>query len=167
MQPLTIEIYTDKYKTAVQNLILGIQKTEFQIDIDLERQPDLCGIKNFYQHSLGNFWIAKSGEKIIGTIALLDIGNKQTALRKMFVDKNFRGKEYRAGQQLLDTLIAYATQLKAQEVYLGTTEKFIAAQRFYEKNKFVDIDKVYLPAAFPVMSVDVKFYKRVLQVGDG
>jgi N-acetylglutamate synthase-like GNAT family acetyltransferase len=162
MQGLKIEIYTDKYKTAVQALILDIQRNEFQIDIDLERQADLSDISNFYQNNLGNFWIAKFEEKVVGTISLLDIGNKQTALRKIFVDKNFRGKEYKVGQQLLDTLITYAKGAKIEAVYLGTTEKFTAAQRFYEKNAFVEIDKNNLPSKFPIMSVDVKFYRLKL-----
>lgn len=159
MQELEIEVYTDKYKTSIQALILDIQKGEFDIDIDLDRQPDLHDISNFYQHNLGNFWIAKCEEKVVGTIALLDIGNKQAALRKMFVDKNFRGKEYKLGQRLLDTLMSYAMHVNIEEIYLGTTEKFIAAQRFYEKNKFIEIGKNNLPIKFPIMSVDVKFYK--------
>ena len=44
-------------------------------------------------------------------------------------------------------------------ILLGTTEKFLAAQRFYEKNGFTEIQKDALPPKFPVMTVDVKFYK--------
>jgi N-acetylglutamate synthase-like GNAT family acetyltransferase len=162
MEELQIETYTNQYCTAVQDLILAIQKDEFQIDIDLERQPDLSDIPSFYQTQLGNFWIAKFDEKVIGTIALLDIGNRQTALRKMFVEKIFRGKPFQIGQQLLETLILYARAVKVEEIYLGTTEKFVGAQRFYEKNGFAEIDKHDLPNSFPRMTVDVKFYKLKL-----
>jgi N-acetylglutamate synthase-like GNAT family acetyltransferase len=162
MEGLKIDIYTDKYKVGVQELILDIQKNEFEIDIDLERQPDLRDIPNFYQKKLGNFWIAKLGESVIGTISLLDIDNGQAALRKMFVDSKFRGKEYKVGQQLLETCILYAKGKSINEIYLGTTEKFIGAQRFYEKNNFIEIDKLNLPTKFPIMSVDVKFYKLKL-----
>ena len=45
-----------------------------------------------------------------------------------------------------------------REIYLGTTPKFLAAHRFYEKNGFAEIGKESLPEAFPIMSVDTKFY---------
>jgi hypothetical protein len=48
------------------------------------------------------------------------------------------------------------------EVYLGTTEKFFAAHRFYEKNGFREIAQTKLPASFPIMTVDTKFYSRSL-----
>ena len=49
-----------------------------------------------------------------------------------------------------------------REVYLGTTAKFLAAHRFYEKNGFVEIDHSELPESFPVMVVDTKFYRLEL-----
>ena len=48
------------------------------------------------------------------------------------------------------------------EVLLGTTEKFVAAQRFYEKNGFAEIEREELPVTFPLMAVDVKFYTYLL-----
>jgi predicted N-acetyltransferase YhbS len=45
---------------------------------------------------------------------------------------------------------------------LGTTAKFLAAHRFYEKNGFREIAQTELPASFPVMTVDTKFYRRAL-----
>jgi len=122
-------------------------------------QPDLNEIPGFYQTNSGNFWIATIDDKIIGTISLLDIGHRKAALRKMFVDKNYRGKESGGGQRLLNTLSDWARHKGFTEIFLGTTEKFIAAQRFYEKNGFKEIEKQELPGAFPVMEVDSKFYR--------
>lgn len=159
MSDTKIKIYNNSYKKEVADLILNIQNNEFGIPITLKEQPDLDEIPKFYQVNNGNFWIAKTGDKIIGTISLLDIGNGQSALRKMFVDKNYRGKEFGVGQKLLNTLIEWATHRGFTEIFLGTTEKFIAAQKFYEKNGFAEIKKEELPATFPVMEVDVKFYR--------
>ena len=156
---IEIEIYTAKYKGEVADLIAGIQNSEFGIAITLAQQPDLDDIPGFYQVGKGNFWIARIGEMLIGTIALLDIGKSQGALRKMFVNKNFRGKYPGAGKRLLDQLLAWAGEKGITEIYLGTTEKFVGAQRFYEKNGFFEVPKESLPARFPVMEVDVKFYK--------
>ncbi|HEX2683161.1 MAG TPA: GNAT family N-acetyltransferase, partial [Ferruginibacter sp.] len=93
-------------------------------------------------------------------IALLDIGQRKGALRKMFVAREYRGMPWAAGQQLLDTLLYWAKEKKFGEIYLGTTAKFLAAHRFYEKNGFAAINKETLPGGFPMMEVDVKFYKR-------
>jgi len=159
MSAVNIEIYTDIHKKSVIDLILSIQNDEFKIPITLELQPDLNEISKFYQINNGNFWIAKVDDKVIGTIALLDIGNNQTALRKMFVSGNYRGKEFGVGQALLHNLIDWATHKKIAEIFLGTTEKFLRAQRFYEKNGFVEIESEELPKSFPIMDVDVKFYR--------
>jgi len=158
MDKADIEPYLDSYKDEVADLILNIQKDEFGIPITLNMQPDLNEIRKFYQINDGNFWIAKINNKIVGTIALLDIGNNKGALRKMFVVKEYRGKEFGVGQKLLNNLIDWAKHKKITEIFLGTTEKFTGAQRFYEKNGFVEIQKQDLPKEFPVMDVDVKFY---------
>ena len=162
MGEINIETYTDIHKKDVADLILHIQNTEFGIPITLALQPDLNEIPGFYQTNNGNFWIAKIDDKIIGTISLLDIGNRKGALRKMFLDRNYRGKEFGVGQSLLNTLIDWAKQKRFTEIFLGTTEKFIAAQRFYEKNNFKEIEKQKLPVAFPVMEVDIKFYRFLI-----
>ena len=159
MSKVYIDIYTDINKKDVANLVLQIQTNEFGIPISLEKQPDLNDIPGFYQTNNGNVWIAKIDTKIVGTIALLDIGNRQGALRKMFVDKNYRGKDLNVGKTLLNTLMDWAKHKGFTEIFLGTTEKFLAAQRFYEKNGFNEIEKRKLPRTFPVMEVDVKFYR--------
>ena len=162
MAEVNIEIYTDVHKHEVAGLILPIQNEEFSIPITLAQQPDLDDIPGFYQINNGNFWIAKNDGKVIGSIALLDIGNHQGALRKMFVDKDHRGTTWGVGQKLLEILMDWARYKGFTEIFLGTTEKFIAAQRFYEKNGFTEIKKQDLPEAFPVMEVDVKFYRTML-----
>ncbi len=159
MTEVNIEFYTDIFKNKVAELILSIQNDEFGIPITLELQPDLNEISKFYQVNYGNFWIARVDDRVIGTIALLDIGNNRSALRKMFVARDYRGKLYGIGQKLLNSLIDWAKDKRTTEIFLGTNERFIRAQRFYEKNGFIEIPKQTLPKEFPVMDVDVKFYK--------
>ncbi|ANE50398.1 GNAT family N-acetyltransferase [Flavisolibacter tropicus] len=160
MEGIEIKPYDDSLKQEVGALIVSIQHDEFLIPIDLEAQPDLKAIPSFYQVNNGNFWVAIYDNKVVGTIALLDIGDRMGALRKMFVHKDFRGKEWGVGQSLLNTLLDWAKKKNYATIYLGTTEKFVAAQRFYEKNSFDEVDKQLLPSTFPIMNVDVKFYKR-------
>jgi N-acetylglutamate synthase-like GNAT family acetyltransferase len=157
---IKIEPYTDTYKQQVVDLIVHIQQEEFNIPITAADQPDLQQIPEFYQKDNGNFWIAMADGHVAGTIALLDIGNQQGALRKMFVHNNYRGKIYGTGQLLLNTLLNWSQQKGFAEIFLGTTAKFLAAHRFYEKNDFREVTIAELPASFPRMEVDVKFYRR-------
>ena len=143
---------------GVISLILSIQRDEFGIPITLEQQPDLAAIPTFYQSGKGDFWVAKSGELIVGTVGLKDIGNAQAALRKMFVSVNFRGPQVAVAPRLLSLLLAEAQKRGITEIFLGTTDKFVAAHRFYEKHGFSEISKESLPNSFPAMPVDTKFY---------
>ena len=147
------------FTSGVVELIVGIQRDEFAIDITAEQQPDLRDIPGFYQVGSGNFWVASADGRIVGTIALLDIGSQQAALRKLFVHRDFRGPALGTAQRLLGTLLGWARDREIREIFLGTTAKFLAAQRFYEKNAFSEILRSALPPAFPIMTVDVKFYR--------
>ena len=159
---MKIEIYTGKYKAAIAALILNIQNNEFNVPVTINDQKDLLDIENFYIKMNGNFWVAIDDEKLIGTIALIDIDNCQCALRKMFVHKDYRGKEKGVGQLLLDTLIDWCKQKSITEIYLGTVAQLHAAKRFYVKNGFEKLDKKALPENFPLMQVDTEFFKLVL-----
>lgn len=156
---MEIEVYRKEYEQQVIDLILNIQQNEFGVPVTIADQPDLLNIENFYCRGKGNFWIATENKKLIGSIALIDIANRQSALRKMFVHAAYRGKDKRTGQQLLDHVIDWCKQKDIHEIYLGTFDKLVAAQRFYVKNGFVAIEKQSLPASFPLMQVDNMFFK--------
>ncbi len=166
LNPIMIKIkeFSSIHQTGILDLIVNIQQNEFEIAITAKDQPDLCDIENFYQKGNGNFWVALSCEKVIGTISLLDIGNDQVALRKMFVAKAYRGGVYKVAQTLLNELLNWATARRVKGIYLGTTPKFLAAHRFYEKNRFDVISKKSLPESFPIMKVDTKFYRMELKL---
>jgi N-acetylglutamate synthase-like GNAT family acetyltransferase len=147
---------------GVGALIVGIQRDEFEIAITLEDQPDLQDIPAFYQHGAGNFWVALSEGEVIGTLALLDLGNHQGALRKMFVHASYRGPGHGVSARLLETLLEWSRARGVRDIYLGTTEKFRAAHRFYERNGFQLIPAGELPPRFPKMAVDTRFYRLSL-----
>ncbi len=147
------------WQARVADMIVHIQQEEYRIPITREQQPDLQDIRGFYQHGNGNFWIAYMGEQVVGTIALLDIGEQQVALRKMFVHQDYRGKAWGVSHALLTQAIEWARERGVQDIYLGTTPQFKAAHRFYEKNGFAEVDQESLPESFPVMQVDKKFYR--------
>jgi GNAT superfamily N-acetyltransferase len=151
--------YQPEHFDAATALIVSIQRDEFGFDIDLARQPDLSVIPEFYQSGTGNFWVALHDYTVIGTIALKDIGERSVALRKMFVATEYRGTEWGVALKLLHTAVHWARQHDVQNIFLGTTEKFHAAHRFYEKHGFSPIEKTSLPARFLFMPVDTRFYR--------
>jgi len=148
-----------KDTAAIGDLIVDIQRHEFGFPITLDDQPDLADIDGFYRTGDGDFWLAESGEEVVGTIALVDIGDGQAALRKMFVKTGFRGQQTGVAKNLLDALLDHARMQRFSTIVLGTTPKFLAAHRFYEKNGFVRVDVETLPASFPRMGVDECFYQ--------
>lgn len=159
--------FTPPYQQQVIDLILDIQRNEFNVPITLKDQPDLLTIPSFYQNERarpdsagGNFWIALYEGKVVGTIALLGFSDDQAALRKMFVSKDFRGKELGTAQKLIDTLFRWSQEKGIREICLGTLSHMLAAQSFYRRNGFIEIRKEELPEKYPVMHVDSMFFVK-------
>ncbi len=164
-QPFCIRPWSKADQQGVVALISGIQRGEFGLSITPQDQPDLMDIDGFYRPGAGEFWVAEAAgfeRTVVGCIALLDIGNSQAALRKMFVDADWRGAEKGVAKALLSTLLEHARSSGVAEIFLGTTTRFLAAHRFYEKHGFARIEKGDLPPAFPVMAVDSVFYRLAL-----
>lgn len=159
-----IERLDNHFCEAIIGLILPIQQIEFNVDIDLAAQPDLLDIEKNYDGSGGAFWGAILNGELIGTIALIAVPEYQSgAIRKMFVKKEFRGKELGVAQALLKTLLTYCNDNKLNEVYLGTKDILQAACRFYERNGFKPVAMGDLPLYFPRMAVDNVFYSLDLK----
>lgn len=155
---LIVKEYSYEYQSQVVDLILQIQQQEYGISITKYDQPDLFAIEKSYQTGKGNFWVALDGNRVVGTISLLDLGNDQLGLKKMFVHKEYRGSSYKTAYLLLGHAIEWGKAHSIKAIYLGTTLQFLAAHRFYEKNGFIEINYSDLPEVFPVLQVDKKFY---------
>ena len=160
---ISLKEFSPQYQQPVINLILNIQQNEFNVPITINDQPDLLTIPAFYQNGNGNFWIALNDDKVVGTIALRSFSQRQAALRKMFVDKNFRGKETGTAQKLLECLLRWSREKSIDEIYLGTLSHMHAAHSFYRRNGFTEIPKENLPENFPLVHVDSMFFKLDLK----
>jgi len=166
--------FSPVHQAGVVALISGIQRGEFGLGITPQDQPDLMDIPGFYvQGKLGpgGFWVGLDvAGAVAGCIACLNIGpdaegRGQGALRKMFVRADMRGTGLSAA--LLDTLFHWCAGHGVGQLYLGTTDRFLAAHRFYEKHGFARLEKAALPPTFPVMLVDSVFYRRSLGTSSG
>lgn len=157
---ITIQPFENQDTEQIVDLILTIQQKEFNVPITINEQQDLLNIASFYQQQKGNFWVAKHEGNVVGTIALIDCGESIGAIRKMFVKKEFRGKEFGIAQRLLGILLSVGQEAEMGTIYLGTIERLQAAIRFYERNEFTLIAKENLPTVFPIMAVDTHFFEK-------
>ena len=155
---LQITKYQPRYHTQIIQMILKIQTEEFSFPVTIDDQPDLKDIPAYYLKGNGNFWVATEDDKVVGTIGLIDINNSRCGLRKMFVAKEYRGKEKNIAKSLLDGLLKWGRDKELKEIYLGTVDAFVAAQKFYQKSGFVEIDKNLLPKEFSALAIDNRFY---------
>lgn len=148
--------YEEKYRDQVIDLILDIQKNE-GIEVGLSKQADLNAISEFYQKDKGNFWVAIEDNNVIATIGLIALNEEIGVIRKMFVNKKYRGSGL--SSNLMNKLINHARENGLHEIYLGTIDIYKAAQKFYTKHGFQKIEKKELPEVFPLMSVDNVFFR--------
>jgi len=153
-----IQQLNNTYSDQLIDLILTIQQKEFNVPITIEDQPDLKQIESFYMEPGGNFWGAFIDGELVGSIALVKFDEREGAIRKMFVKKEFRGKELNIAQELLEVLISFCRENGIEAIYLGTISILKAAIRFYERNHFSQIKKENLPTRFPLMGADNIFY---------
>jgi N-acetylglutamate synthase-like GNAT family acetyltransferase len=161
MSAIDIRHYRPEDRDDLIALVLPIQRDEFGLAITAAEQPDL-DVANYFKGGASSFWIASDGARLVGSVGLLDIGDGMAALRKMFVHADYRGQAHGLAQRLLETLLAAARAGGIVEVLLGTTERFVAAHRFYEKNGFAPLAADALPERFPRMRQDNRFYRRRL-----
>lgn len=164
---ITIRPLNNIHCQEIIDLILPIQQIEFNVPVTLESQPDLLDIETNYDATGGKFWGAFEGEKLVGTIALIGIGHQAGAIRKMFVRKEWRGKEHGIAGHLLETLIRYCKDNNITDLFLGTVDLLKAAHRFYEKKGFDRIAQEDLPSYFPRMKADNMFYHLYLHHPEG
>ncbi len=152
--------YQDKYKQQIIDLILSIQNEEAGINLSLEEQPDLLDITSFYRKQGGEFWLAAENDIVIGTIAIMNYGNGNSALKKFFVRKEYRNKKI--GYSLYKILLQYAKEKNFCTILLDTPSVAKASHRFYEKAGFRRIQNESLP--FHYEYIDRNSYLYLLDI---
>lgn len=134
---VTITPYSGEYKDQVRDVIgktlasVGVVEPE-SLPID---DPDLENIETEYT----GFWIAFVEGKVVGTVAIRDMGEQVAKLNRMFVLAEHHGSGI--GQQLLDTAANFAEEHGFKKLVLDTDEKMHRAHKFYERNGFLQTYK--------------------------
>ena len=151
---VTIEPFNESHQHSVNVLSREIQR-EFFIPFTSEHGKPLSEV---YKDPAQKFWVALSHGKVIGTIGIVKISENKGVLKRMFLKKGFRGKENGIAHKLLQLAIYFAIENGIKEIYLGTMTQFVAAQKFYVSQGFVQISKEQLPKDFPANPMDTLFY---------
>jgi len=139
-----IEEFLEKHEEQVIGLINDIYENELGWHSKSGR-PDLEVIPKMYQKNDGNFWVACENERVVGTIGLLDEGEKRATLHRFCVQKEFRGQDKKVSSSLFSTLLEFAEKRKLQKIFLATHDQAVPAMKFYDKAGFKRIKFESLP----------------------
>jgi len=156
---ITIQRFKAAEQEEIKEFVLNIQNNEFHLGLTEDDQMDLRNIADYFLD--GGFWTAKIDGKIVGTIGLQYLNDDNAALKKMFVNKDFRGKELGIAQMLFDTLLDFAKDKNLKNIWLDTPSVANASHRFYERNGFVLSKKANLPDEYSFPDRNSKVYKLI------
>lgn len=162
---ITIRAAVDEDSEQILTLIFDIWINEYHFDVKQEDFPDLHAIEKYYSDVGGVFLVAAIQDVVIGTIGCDRLNDENFVLKRMFVNKNYRGMGI--AQMLLEQLFQQVVFSKSHQnisFYLSTKESdAIAAKAFYLKNGFRVIPKPDLPKGFPFFYQDDLFMVRSLK----
>lgn len=98
----------------------------------------------------GYIFLAREGDRIIGTAGIANEGNAIYELVKMTVASEFRGKGI--SKMLIEKCLDKATELKAKKIFLYSNSQLQTAISLYKKYGFVHVDA----SNSPLVTADVK-----------
>jgi len=148
--------YKPEFQKGIDLMMQGIEK-EFPIPITSSQSTR---IHEVYHLPDQKFWVALHNDQLVGTIGLSLFKENFAVLKRMMVDKNYRGKQFNTASHLLNKSLDWAKDKGITKIYLGTMDQFHAAQNFYEKNGFQKIKKVELPASYAPNPIDTLYYTK-------
>lgn len=140
--------YSDKYANDFRELNL-----EWLDKYNLTESHDLEVINHPKEAILdggGYIFLAKEGDKIIGTAGIANEGDSVYELVKMTVTPAFRGKGI--SKMLIEKCLDKARELKAKKIFLYSNSQLQTAISLYKKYGFVHVDA----SNSPLVTADVK-----------
>ena len=104
-------------------------------------EDELNGFPEKYKEPEGSFIIAKENENVIGCVGIRNIGNKICEMKRLFVNKNYKGLGI--GKKLVGKIIDDAVIKNYEIMRLDTLNTMEAALDIYFKNGFYVIEPYY------------------------
>lgn len=133
--------YKDEYQPAFKAInLVWLDKYHLTETHDLLVLDDPQ--KNIIQRG-GFIWLAKAGDEIIGSAALMKEHEGEYELAKMCVKENWQGRGI--SKLLIETCIAKAKQIGAHKLSLFSNHQLQMAIGLYEKYGFKHVELVNSP----------------------
>ncbi len=107
---------------------------------ELTEPADISMLQNYQSEILdtgGVIYLAKAGDEVIGSAALIQEKPGQYELAKMAVTASWQGKGI--SKLLIDKCLGKAKQLKASKVFLVSNSKLVTALSLYKKYGFMHV----------------------------
>ncbi len=139
---MEIRRFNLKDESQVKKLITDILKDEFAVDQKAYPPSDLDSISNVYGGKREAFFVGEESGKVIGTIAVKEESKKVAILRRLFVNPNYRGKDY--GLSLIDRALDFCREKGYHEVIFHSSARMKAAIGLCLKRGFVEKQRLNL-----------------------
>ena len=129
---LRITTFADGHRDGFRSLVEDTLR-EFGFEPDPEMDPDLEDPAGTY----AALWVVLSGEQVVGSVALRDLGDGALELKRMYLRPEQRGLGL--GKKLLATAIDWAREHGARVVKLDTSERMETARALYDAHGFTRV----------------------------
>ncbi len=121
--------YSPIYQKDVKRVVTdGFAEFGFTFNPQYDSDLDDPGI---YEANGGMMFVLKIDGKAVGAVAVINKGKTTGELKRMYLDKEFRGKGY--GSLLFDTALAFCKEKGFTKLEFETNKKFKQAHAFYQK----------------------------------
>lgn len=135
---ISIRKVESKDTAHVREVVEGILNTEFPSERAAYVYQDLDDPAAYYGGKRDVFYVAEKEGRIIGTIAVKEDDKNTALLRRVFVQKPYRGKGY--GKRLLEEAMGFCQQHRYKQVMFHGTDKMKTALRLCQKYGFEEED---------------------------
>jgi len=145
--------YTEKYHEAFKKLNL-----EWLDKYNLTESHDLLVLNDPESTILdrgGFIWLAKEGDEIVGTAAIMYEGHGIFELAKMSVTKEWQGKGI--SKILIETCLKKAKEAGAKKITLFSNHQLLKALSLYEKFGFKNVEVKDSPFATADVKMELVF----------
>lgn len=121
--------------------------------------PDLGRFSEVYNKQGHKYWVIENQDgQVVGGAGIGALTEEVCELQKMYCLKEARGTGI--AQCLMDICLQYAKQYY-DKCYLETFENMVAANKFYQKNGFISLERPYLETEH--FSCDVWYIKDLTE----
>jgi GNAT superfamily N-acetyltransferase len=105
--------------------------------------PDLLAFNRHYQAPRGAFFVARDGERLVGSVGVERVDDRTAELHRLYLDADLRGQG--TGRRLVDAVLGWCRAEGVGHLLLWSDTRFDLAHRLYERMGFRRTGERVLP----------------------